>query len=65
MKHELVYAWDMRSDELCDYWIQIYWFVAIDVLGGTFGIRPLSGQGHPAGGTGRWFPPFSCITLMF
>jgi hypothetical protein len=65
MEHELVYAWDMYSDELCDYWIQTYWFIAIDVLGGVSGIRPSSRQGHPAGGTGRWFPPFSRIMCMF
>jgi hypothetical protein len=47
MEHEHVYAWDMYSDELCDYWIQTYWFIAIDVLGGVSGIRPSSRQGHP------------------
>jgi len=39
--------------------------MAINVLGGATGIRPSSGQGHPTGGTGRWFPPFSCMVLMF
>jgi hypothetical protein len=38
---------------MCDYWIQMYWFMAIDVLGGASGIRPLSGQGYLMGGTGR------------
>jgi hypothetical protein len=33
--------------------------VAIDVLGGATGIGPSAGQGQPAGGAGRWFPPFS------
>jgi hypothetical protein len=37
----------------------------IDVLGGAAGIRPLSGQGKTAGGTGRWFLPFSCMVFMF
>jgi hypothetical protein len=35
------------------------------VLGGAAGIGPLSGQGHPAGGTVRWFPPFSRMMFMF
>jgi len=39
--------------------------VANDVLGGAFGIEPSSGQGHLAGGTGRWFPPFSRMMFMF
>jgi len=39
--------------------------VALDVLGGAAGIGPLSGQGQPAGGTGRWFPPFSRMMSMF
>jgi len=39
--------------------------VAIDVLGGATGIKPSSGQGYPMGGTGRWFPPFSRMMLMF
>ena len=56
----------MHGEELCNYWIQMYWFVAINFLGGATGIGPSSGQGHPTGGIGRWFPPFfSCITLMF
>jgi hypothetical protein len=32
--------------------------VAINVLGGVTGIGPLSGQGHPTGGTGRWIFTF-------
>jgi len=43
----------------------MHWFVAIDVLGGVIGIRPLLGQGHLIDGTGRWLPPFSYIMLMF
>jgi len=31
----------------------------IDVLGGVAKIGPSSGQRQTAGGTGRWFPPFS------
>jgi hypothetical protein len=55
----------MHKDELGDYWIRIYWFVAIDVLGGAAGIRPSSGQGQPVGGTGRWFPSPSLIMLIY
>jgi len=65
LENELVYALDMHGEELCSYWIQMYWFMAINVLGGATGIGPSSGQGHPTGGTGRWFPPFSCMVLMF
>jgi hypothetical protein len=39
----------MYGDELCDYQIQIYWFVIIDMLGGATGIGPLTRQGHPMG----------------
>jgi len=39
--------------------------VALDVLGGAAGIGPLSRQEQPAGGTGKWFPPFSCMMSMF
>jgi hypothetical protein len=38
LAYELVYAWDMHGEGLCNYWIRMYWFVAIDVLGGTIGI---------------------------
>jgi hypothetical protein len=38
--------------------------MVINGLGGASGIRPSSGQGHPAGGTGRWYPPFSRMMLM-
>jgi len=65
LEYELVYAWSMHGDELGDYWIWIYWFVAIDVLDGATGIRPSSGQGHPTSGTGRWFPPSSLIMLIY
>jgi hypothetical protein len=41
-KYELVYAWIMHGDELGDYWIRTYWFVAIDVLGDATGIGPSS-----------------------
>ena len=37
----------------------------INVLGGATGIGPATGQGYPTGGAGWWFPPFSCIMLMF
>jgi hypothetical protein len=36
----------------------------IDVLGGTVGIGPSSGQGQTTGGTGRWFLPFSHMMFM-
>jgi len=39
--------------------------VAIDVLGGVGGIGPSLGQGQPASGAGRWFPPFSRMMFMF
>jgi hypothetical protein len=39
--------------------------VAIDILGGATRIEPLLGQGQPASGTGRWFPPFSRMMFMF
>jgi len=39
--------------------------VAIDVLGGAFGIGPSSGQEHLTGGTSRWFSPFSFIMLIY
>jgi hypothetical protein len=62
---EHVYSWNLYGDELCDYWMQMYWFMTIDVVGGTTGIRSVTEQGHPTGWAGRWFPPFSCIMLMF
>jgi hypothetical protein len=61
LEYKFMYAWDMSSDGLCDYWIWMYWFVAIDVWGGASGIE----QGHPTGGIGRWFPPFSRMMFMF
>jgi len=39
--------------------------VAIDVLGGVAGIGSSSGQGQPADGAGKWFPPFSRMMCMF
>jgi len=57
LEYELVYTWDMHGEE-CNYWIRMYWFVAIDILGGATGIGPSSRQGHPTSGTSRWFPPF-------
>jgi hypothetical protein len=56
-------SWNKYDDE-CDLRMQIYWF-GIDVLGGAAGIRPSSGQGQTAGGTGRWFPHFSHMMFMF
>jgi hypothetical protein len=35
------------------------------MLGGATMIGPLIEQGHPTGGMGRWFPPFSCMMFMF
>ena len=28
-------------------------------------IKPSSGQGHPTGGTGRWFSPSSFLMLIY
>ena len=39
--------------------------MAIDVLGGAFGVGPSLGQGHPAGGTSKWFSPSSFIMLIY
>jgi hypothetical protein len=36
----------------------------IDVLSGVAGIEPSSRQGQTAGGTARWFPPFSHMMFM-
>jgi hypothetical protein len=63
-EHEYMDSWNKYRDE-CDLRMQIYWFVALDVLGGAAGIGPLSRQEQPAGGTGKWFPPFSCMMSMF
>jgi hypothetical protein len=54
-------SWNKYNDK-CD--LKMYWFGAIDVLGGAVGIGPSSGQGQLAGGAGRWFPPFSRMMLM-
>jgi hypothetical protein len=56
-------SWNKYGVE-CDLRKQMYWCVVVDVLGGAAGIGPSSGQGQPTGGTGRWFPPFSCTMLM-
>jgi hypothetical protein len=64
LEREHMDSWNKYNDE-CDLKMQIYWFVALDVLGGAVGIRPSSGQGQPAGGTGRWFSPSSFITLIY
>jgi hypothetical protein len=50
LEYELLYAWDMHGEELCNYWIRMYWFMAINVLSGATGIGPSSRQGHPTGG---------------
>jgi len=63
-EHEHMDTWSKYGDE-CDLRMQIYWFVAIDILGGVARIGPSSGQGQPAGGTCRWFPPFSRMKFMF
>jgi len=34
-------------------------------LGDVTEIGPTTRQWHPTKGTGRWFPPFSCIMWMF
>jgi hypothetical protein len=62
---EHVDSWNMYGDESCDFRMQMCWFVTSDVLDDANGIEHSTGQRHPTGGTGRWFPPFSCITLMF
>ena len=41
----------MHGEELCNYWIWMYWFMTINVLGGLSRIGPLSGQEHLTGGT--------------
>jgi hypothetical protein len=51
---EHVYSWNMYGDELCDYQMQMCWFVTINVLGGATRIWHLNGQGHPMRGTCRW-----------
>jgi hypothetical protein len=56
-------SWNKYSDE-CGLRMQMYWFVAIDVLGGVVGIGPSSWQGQPAGRAGRWFPPSFFIVLI-
>jgi hypothetical protein len=56
-EYEHVYFWNMYGDELCDYQMQICWFMIIDVLGGATGIEPVTIQWHPTRGTGRWLPP--------
>jgi hypothetical protein len=50
-------SWNKYGDE-CDLKMQMYWLVAMDVLGGVAGIRPSPRQGQPTSGAGRWFPPF-------
>jgi hypothetical protein len=57
-------SWNKYGDEY-DLKMQMYWFVAIDVLGGVVGIGPSPGQGQPTSGAGRWFPPFSRMMFMF
>jgi hypothetical protein len=39
--------------------------VTIDVLSGATGTGSATREGLSMGGAGRWFPPFSCIMLMF
>ena len=65
-------TWMWTCVFLENVWWRVMWLsntnvsiVIIDVLGSTTGIRPSTGQGHPTRGIGRWFPHFSCITLMF
>jgi len=57
-------SWNKYGDE-CDLKMQMYWFVAIDVLGGVVGIRPSPWQGQPASGASRWFPPFFGMMFIF
>jgi len=55
----------MHGDELCNYWIRMYWFIAINVLGGATGIKPSLRQGNPTGGTSKWFSPSSFLMLIY
>jgi len=56
-------SWNKYGDE-CDLRMQMYLCVVVDVSGVIIGIGPSSRQGQPAGGTGKWFPPFSCMMLL-
>ena len=64
LKGEHMNSWNKYGDR-CDLRMQMYWFVAIDVLGGVGGIGPSLRQGQPASGAGRWFLPFSRMMFMF
>ena len=57
-------SWNKYGDE-CDLKMQMYWFVAIDVLGGVAGIKPSLRQGQLVSGVGRWFPSFSHMMFIF
>jgi hypothetical protein len=57
-------SWNKYGDE-CDLRMQMYWLVAMNVLGGVAGIRQSPGQLQPASGAGRWFPPFSRMMFIF
>jgi hypothetical protein len=65
LEYEHVYSWNIYGDELCDYRMQMYVFVTIDVLGGVTEIGPSIRQRHPTGGTGMWFPPSSYVMLIY
>ena len=41
---EYMNSWNKYGDR-CDLRTEMYWFVAIDVLGGVAGIEPSFGQG--------------------
>jgi len=55
---EHVYSWKLYVDVLCVTKMEMYWFVTINVLGGT------TRQGHPMEGAARWLLPLSSVTLV-
>jgi len=62
---EHMYSWSLFDDELCDYRMQMYWFVTIDVLSGAVKTGFATEQGHPIGGAGRWLSPSSYVMLIY
>jgi len=62
--YEHMDSWNRYGDE-CEFKMQMCWFVTIDVLSGATMIEPSIEQGHPTGGTGKWFPSFSHMMFMF
>ena len=51
--YEHMNSWNECSDR-CSSKMQVYWFMTIDVVGGTVGIGSSSRQAQPTSGTGRW-----------